>query len=106
MLTNERAEQIASYLMNNKEYAEELLQLSPEEAVKKMNEEGNDFTAEEIIEFGENLKTASVKNEELDENALEDVSGGSISIVAAGVCLTCFSAGYLAGKDAANNWKW
>ena len=106
MLTNERAEQIANYLTADKERAQALLVLSPEEAATKINASGYDFTADEIQEFGQNLK-AVAKGGELDENDLDDVSGGVvISAAAAGVYLTCVSIGVTLGIAAGSNWKW
>lgn len=106
MLTNERAELIAKYLTADKERAQALLELSPEEAAAKINADGHDFTADEIQEFGKNLQ-AVVQSDELDENALEDVSGGVvISAAAAGVYLTCVSIGVTLGIAAGSNWKW
>lgn len=104
MLTNERAELIGNYLTADKERAAALLALSPEEAVAKINAEGHDFTADEIEEFGKNLKAAA-QADELDENALEDVSGG-LATAAATVYLACVTIGVGLGTAAASKWKW
>ena len=79
-MTGERAERLANYLTTNRERTLELLKLSPEEAVDKINADGNDFTLEEIKEFGAALMDYSNNvNEdgELDEASLTDVAGGS-----------------------------
>ena len=78
-LTKERAEVLASYLTADKERAEELLKLSPEEAIQKINADGNNFTMEEVKEFGTTLASVAKKmseNSEMNENDLEEVAGG------------------------------
>lgn len=90
-LTNERAEMLANYLTADKDRAEELLKLSPEEALEKINADGNDFTAGEISEFGDELADMVAKinsGEELDVDALEQVSGGGpVGTIVAGVAV-------------------
>lgn len=104
MLTNERAEQIAKYLTADKERAQVLLALSPEEALGRINADGYDFTIEEITEFGKQLKVAATMQEgELDETALNGVSGG---IVVEGVAIACISLGYAIGSALAKNYGW
>lgn len=105
MLTNERAELIANYLTADKERAAALLALSPEEAVAKMNADGNDFTVEEIAEFGKQLKAAAAAAQEgeLDEDALNGVSGG---VVVEGVAIACISLGYAIGSSLAKTYGW
>ena len=106
MLTNERAELIGKYLTENKERATALMELSPEEAAAKINADGYDFTAEEILEFGKVMQAAVAKSGELSEGDLDDVSGGLISAAAAGVYLTCVSIGVTLGIAAGSHWKW
>lgn len=104
MLTNERAELIAKYLNDNKERAQTLLALSPEEAVEKFNAEGYDFTVEEISEFGRQLKIAVASQDgELDEDALNGVSGG---LAVEGVAIACITLGYTIGSSLAKNFGW
>lgn len=104
VLTNERAEKLADFLKSDKERATKLLELSPEEALTVINMAGNDFTIEEIVEFGDQLKKASNCNIELDEENLDDVSGGAG--VTLGVCVALVSLGYTVGKDLATKHGW
>lgn len=87
-LTNERAELLSNYLSADKNRAEELLKLSPEEALAKINADGHDFTAEEMNEFGKELADMVAKvrgGEELDTGALDQVAGGGpVGAIAAG----------------------
>lgn len=106
MLTKERAELIGKYLTENKERATALMELSPEEAAAKINADGYDFTAEEILEFGKVMQAAVAKSGELSAGDLDDVSVGLISAAAAGVYLTCISIGVTLGIAAGSNWKW
>lgn len=105
VLTNERAEILANYLKENVERSKELADLSPEEAVKSINADGFDFTADEVKEFGDNLKMAVLHADELGEENLDEVSGGLVA-AAAGVYLTCVSIGVTLGICAGSNWKW
>lgn len=87
-LTNERAELLSNYLSADKDRAEELLKLSPEDALAKINGDGYDFTAEEMNEFGKELADMVAKvrsGEELDTDALDQVAGGGpVGVIAAG----------------------
>lgn len=106
VLTNERAEVFAKYLTDDKDRANALLELTPEEAAERINADGFDFTAEEVKEFGENLKAAVAQQDgELDEISLDDVSGG-LATAAAAVYLTCVTIGIGLGTAAAGKWKW
>ena len=104
-LTNERAEKLAEFLKEDVERANNLIDMSPEEVVKVVNEAGYDFTVEEIVEFGENLKAAAAQAGELSEDNLDEVSGG-LAAAAAAVYLTCVSIGITLGVSAGTNWKW
>lgn len=111
MLTNERAEKLANYLTADKERAQKLLEATPEEAVKQINADGNDFTVEEIIEFGAQLQKVAAQGGnaegELSEEALSDVAGGvviSSAVLAAGVAL--FTAGVTFGYTVARDRGW
>lgn len=103
-LTVERAEKLAAYLKAD-ESRKALLELSAEDAAVKINADGNDFTVDELTEFGEELKKVALQAEsgELDADALDNVSGGSIT---AGVAIALFMGGYTIGKDVANRWGW
>lgn len=101
-LTKERTEMIANYLTADKDRAVELLKLSPEEALEKINEDGNSFTADEISEFGKELADIVTKmsnGEELDADTLEQVSGGANPMK--GVADVCFFTGGAMGGLAA-----
>lgn len=108
MLSKERAEKLAQYLTADIERAKKLLDMSPEDVVAQMKAEGYDFTVEEVMEFGEQLKhvpTASVKDGELSEEALSEVAGGVFviddAILGAGIALFCagLTFGYTVARD-------
>ena len=83
-MTIERAEKLAAYLKADPAKTKELLELPVEEALAKINADGNDFTVEELKEFDEAMVNAEEnKDGELDASALEGVSGGAISIATA-----------------------
>ncbi len=87
-LTEERAEKLANYLAEKKEYGYELLEMDASEAVAKINPDGFDFTAEEFQEFADSMKSYVPSNgDELDENSLDNVAGGII-LAAAAVALS------------------
>ena len=80
----EKAEKLANYLQADPARGKVLLELSAEEALAKINADGNDFTLEELKEFDEAMvKAESNEGEELDASALEDVAGGAITIATA-----------------------
>ena len=83
-MTIERAEKLAAYLKADPAKTKEFLELPVEEALAKINADGNDFTVEELKEFDEAMVNAEEnKDGELDASALEGVSGGAISIATA-----------------------
>lgn len=111
MLTNERAELIAKYLTADADRANKLLDLPVEEAVAQMNADGNDFTAEEVKEFGVQLQAAAAQqggvDGELDADALDNVAGGVVisgAVLTAGV--TLFLGGVTAGYKVARDRGW
>lgn len=106
MLTNERAELIGNYLTADKERAAALLALSPEEAVAKMNADGNDFTVEEIIAFGATVRTVSAEEGELGADDLDDVSGGSVTLVTLLGVTFATKVAYDVGKVIGKNAPW
>lgn len=79
MLTKERAEILAKYILEN-EKTTELIQMTPAEAVKVINADGYDFSVDELKEFASQLQTVSahVGDGELDEESLKGVAGGVI----------------------------
>ena len=104
MLTNERAELIANYLTADKVRGRSLLALEPAEAVAKMNADGNDFTVEEIMEFGKQLRELSAHEGELNAEDLDNISGGVVTIGtllgAAFVVKVAYDVGKAIGKNA------
>lgn len=78
-MTIERATAIAKALGTNEAEVEKLLSLSPEEAVEKLNANGNDFTAQELVDFVEYIKANSIQEGEISEDQLENVSGGVVA---------------------------
>lgn len=87
VLTMERAGIITELLNADTERAEKLVSLDPSEAVKQINALGYDFSAEELNEYGEALRTAAARESgELELDALDDVAGGVIGSIIIGVC--------------------
>ena len=66
-------------VFQNEELARKVLPLSPEEAQKVLAENGFDFTIDEILDAGNELSKMQERltSGELDEDDLEDVSGGA-----------------------------
>ncbi len=75
-LTNERAEMLANYFVENENEAEAFAGLSVNEAVEKINADGLDITTEEFEEFADALEKMAGESGELSEDSLDDVSGG------------------------------
>lgn len=107
MLTQERIEKLADFLKADVDRANKLAEMSPEEVATVINNEGYDFTVDEIKEFGEGFKAAAAQGELSEEN-LDQVSGGVILITAAAakVYLSCVAIGVTLGTGAGTNWKW
>ena len=101
-LTQERATKLRDFLNADAARAEKLAVLEPAEAAKEINAEGYDFTAEEIIEFGEAVVKAS--SGELDTDALDDVAGGSATAVTLAVTLITVIASVLTSVMASRKW--
>ena len=84
ILTDEKSEIIASYLIDDPERAQKLYQMTAEEAASEINAAGGDVTAGEIAEFGRQLSVVSngggSKDGELDISAIENVAGGGLSL--------------------------
>lgn len=73
-----RLEQLAQVLAADEAAAERLFAMSAEAAAAKLGEQGYDFTADELRLFAEKLTVLTDTAEaELDEEALDEVSGGS-----------------------------
>lgn len=105
MLTQERANLLASYLNSDIENAKQLFELSPADAAEKINTSGYDFSVEELTEFGVQLKKVieTTQEGELSENALDNVSGG---LVVEGVAISCIALGFKIGSALAKNYGW
>ncbi len=50
-LTKERATLLSDYLMKDTERTKELFNMMPEEALERINADGNDFTLAELKEY-------------------------------------------------------
>lgn len=74
-MTNERTQYIDNVLAQDPDKLKKLLEMSPEEASAVLHDEGIDITAEELVEFLNNIM-ASLKDGELNENDLDTVAGG------------------------------
>ena len=74
---DERYEKLAELLSDEKEAAE-IISESVEETQKNLAARGLEFTIAELKEFGKAVTAANAQGE-LDEDALEGVSGGVIS---------------------------
>ncbi|MCL1917596.1 MAG: hypothetical protein FWG14_04690 [Peptococcaceae bacterium] len=74
-LTQERAELLTEILTADEERAKNLLALDAKEALTQINALGNDFTLDELSEFGKAMD-AIFQQGELDADALDDVAGG------------------------------
>ena len=85
MLTQEKAEVLSKILVSDQEHAKALLALSPEEALAQINAQGNDFTLEDVKEYGEALKATAAQSEVLDTDALDAVAGGIAPIIAGAI---------------------
>ena len=97
-MTNERIEAITKALTADEAQISNLFAMEPAEAAAKLAENGYNFTADELAEYGKLLdqakKDAEGANGELDENALENVSGGAVGLVT--VALAGVAVGYWA----------
>ena len=96
-MTQERTNAIAEVLNADAERAKKLVEPEPADAAAALKAEGFDFTADELVEFGEIAVKANQPGE-LDESKLEDVAGGSVIVgfaIGAGVG---YAIGYLSGR--------
>ena len=103
-MNQERAEALTQYLTSDPERAKELLAMEPAEALEKINAAGYDFTMEELTAYCDAFK-AAVAQGELDEDQLENVSGGVV--LTAGMVLGllgCFAGGAAIGIAAGAKW--
>lgn len=79
MISEARINEIAGAFGTNEEQVKELFNLPVEEAVAQFKAKGYDFSVEELEAFAEHLKGMVAQGEELDEDALTNVSGGSVT---------------------------
>lgn len=80
-------------VFENDELAKQIISLQPAEAQKVLAENGFNFTIEEILAKGEELNEfiKKMNSGEINEEALDQVSGG---------CKWCFAAGVAIGVTA------
>ena len=100
-LTNERIQAIGTAL-ENEQLRKEVLDMEPAAAAERLNEEGNDFTADELIEFG-NFVSEITKGGELAAEDLDGVAGGvgPLAVLGIGFFVTvCYEAGKAIGNKA------
>lgn len=99
MITETRINEIATAMGTNEEQIKAMFELSVEEAYNQFKAKGYDFTIEELEAFTAHLKNMMVQNEELDESALDNVAGGSVT-----ACV--FLVGVLGGMIIAKKNPW
>lgn len=102
MLTQERADIISKYLEADEENAKAVLALDPEQAAAKINQEGYDFTVDEIVAYGNALKLA-LADGELKDDELDNVAGGVVT-VSIGIMAACIAGGFAAGFIVNKKW--
>jgi len=61
------------------ERAKRLLELEPEEAMEQINALGNDFTLEEIREYGDGIRAVNKKLKNSRNDPLTGISGGTVT---------------------------
>ena len=103
MLTQEKADQITSFLSQDIDRAKVLLEMEPEEALAEINSAGIECSLNEIKEYGKVLCSAIeiTQKGELNEDDLQQVAGGVI--ITAGLILGlagCLVAGAAVGGTA------
>ncbi len=101
-MTQERVNAIAEVLNADEDRAKKLIEMEPAAAAEALKAEGYDFTADELIEFGEILSKAN-QSGELDESNLDDVAGG-IGLITAGIIAGGIAAGYYASRYGKKYW--
>lgn len=84
-IKNEKFEILANYLAEDQARAKALSTVSAEEACARINADGYDFVADDLIAFAEIMQAApGMKQGELTEDDLDNVTGGLI-LTAAGI---------------------
>lgn len=88
-MTEERVQNLTNYLSVDPDRMMKLFELTAEDAVAQINSDGYDFTADELKEFAEAVITVS-QQDELDVDALDNVSGGfAITLTVGTVSCVC-----------------
>jgi hypothetical protein len=95
MLTQARADALTEILNADEARAQTLLNLEPDEALRQINAMGNDFTLDELNEYGEALEAG--RKGELNAEALDNVAGG-VSVNALFKGVTIGFGGYIASR--------
>lgn len=84
MITKEKAIAISEFFNADEERAKKLFELEPADAAAKMTADGCAVTADELIEIQAEIKKMATTGTELDEAALENVSGGIAPLIIGG----------------------
>jgi len=74
-MTQERKEQFVAVAFKDEETAKKLLAMEPAAVAEYLKGEGYDFTTEEVIEVGEDIKALQNQGE-LSADELDGVAGG------------------------------
>lgn len=77
MLSEARMNEIVTAMGTDEDEIKKLIEMTPEAAAAEFAAKGYNFTAEELVEFGDSLM-ASVSNGEINEDDLDKVAGGSV----------------------------
>ena len=85
-MNTEKMNEIAAAIGTFGDEAKTLLEMELPDAVKCFQEHGYSFTEEELALFADEIRS-QVKNGELDEQDLENVSGGCFGAIALGVAI-------------------
>ena len=104
-MEQKRFEAIAQAIAEDESFAKKLFDMSPEDAAIEFSKKGYDFTADELITFGEECKKFADKNGELNDGDLDNVAGGVVisgAVLTAGV--TLFLSGCGAGYLISSRW--
>ncbi len=88
--------QLFAELISDEEKAKEILSESIEETRANLLKEGLDFSVEELTEMSQGVGV-STNNEELGEDALDDVAGGIAFSALCGVALGAYAISAYAG---------
>lgn len=77
-MTDEKRKQFAEVVLKDEETAKKYLSMDPTEVAAAVSKDGMNFTADEIVELGSELAALAEKSKsgELNEDALDNVSGG------------------------------